>query len=117
MTDAALANTLGQIVAKDRLQAGLTHEELAEAIGVSVAFVSRVERGQKMMKVATLQAMARALHVSCDALLSSNSPDAYRENILLMLSTQPPEALPKIERLVRFFLEELNQEGSTASLS
>ena len=117
MIDVSVESTVGQNVAKFRSQRGMTQAELAEAIGVSVAFVSRVERGQKMMKVATLQAMARALHVSCDALLSSNSPDAYRENILLMLSTQPPEALPKIERLVRFFLEELNQEGSTASLS
>ena len=116
MIDASLAETVGRNVAKFRSQRGMTQAELAEAVGVSDAFISRVERGQKMMKVSTLQAMAHALRVSCDALLSPDSPDARRENILLMLSTQPPESLPRIERLVRFFVEEFNVDDSPPSL-
>ncbi len=110
MTDTVLESTIGKNVAKYRFQAGMTQAELAEHVGVSVAFVSRVERGQKMMKVSTLRAMAQALHVSCDALLSQEGPDAHRENILSMLSRQPPEALPRIERMVRFLVEELDRK-------
>ncbi len=43
-------------------------------IGISTAFVSRVERGQKKMKVETLYATAKVLNVSVDALLSTEAP-------------------------------------------
>lgn len=117
MTDAALANTIGQNVAKYRLQAGLTQAQLAEAIDVSSVFISRVERGQKMMKVSTLHAMARALRVSCDALLSPEGPESYRENILYMLSQQSPQTLCRLERFIRVLTEDPGEEGAPPSLS
>lgn len=43
--------------------------QLAERVGVITVFISRVERGQKMMKVHTLYATAQALTVSCDVLI------------------------------------------------
>lgn len=110
MTDPTLSAIIGQNVAKYRFQAGLTQAQLAEAVDVTTAFISRVERGQKMMKVVTLQAIARALHVSCDALLSPEGPEAHRENILYMLSQQSPENIRKIERVIRVCMEEFGTE-------
>lgn len=49
-----LQMVIGANIAKYREEKGLTQAKLAELIGVTPVFVSRVERGQKMMKVMTL---------------------------------------------------------------
>ena len=72
MVHKALEEIIGTNIAKYREAAGLTQAALAEIIGISTAFVSRVERGQKKMKVETLYATAKALNVSVDALLSTD---------------------------------------------
>lgn len=115
--ETTLAHVIGQNVARYRSQAGLTQAQLAEAVDVSSVFISRVERGQKMMKVTTLQAIARVLHVSCDALLSPEGPVSYRENILYMLSQQSPQNLCRLERFIRVFTEESSGEELPPSLS
>jgi len=46
-----------------RQQAGLTQEQLAESAGISVNFVSAVERGQKSPTLATMEKFAKALNV------------------------------------------------------
>lgn len=55
------AKVVGKNVTKYRKAAGLSQAALAEHIGVSVPFLSRVERGQKLMKLTTLLAIAQAL--------------------------------------------------------
>lgn len=116
MTENELRHILGENIAKYRSQMGLTQAQLSEKVGVSVAFISRVERGQKMMKIVTLHSMAQALHVSCDALLSPEGPTAQTENILCLLSRQPPQTLPKLERLLRFYVEVLGEEAPPSTL-
>jgi transcriptional regulator with XRE-family HTH domain len=85
---------------------GLTQATLAEKIGISTAFVSRVERGQKKMKVETLYATAKVLNVSVDALLSTESSAAQLANINQLLAGQSDEYLEGIERMIRVCIEE-----------
>ena len=106
MAHEALEVIIGRNIARYRETAGLTQATLAEKIGISTAFVSRVERGQKMMKVATLYATAQALRVSCDALLSEDSSAASLENIKQLLTGQTKEYIQGIEKLVRTCVEE-----------
>ena len=47
MAHKALEEIIGRNIARYREAAGLTQATLAEKIGISTAFVSRVERGQK----------------------------------------------------------------------
>lgn len=108
MDEVHLKKIIGDNIAKYRSLAGLTQSQLAEKIGISTAFVSRVERGQKMMKVHTLYATAQALHVSCDALLHEEGPTIQLENMMQLLAGQPPEYLAGIERLVRTCVEEFS---------
>lgn len=54
-----------------------------------------------MMKVHTLLATARALNVSCDALLCPEGPAVQRENIKRLLADQPDEYLAGIEKMIR----------------
>ncbi len=106
MEKEALQSVIGSNITKYREQAGLTQAQLAELINVTPVFVSRVERGQKMMKVATLYATAQALRVSCDALLSEDSSAASLENIKQLLTGQTKEYIQGIEKLVRTCVEE-----------
>lgn len=106
MAHEALEEIIGRNIARYREVAGLTQATLAEKIGISTAFVSRVERGQKRMKVETLYATAKALNVSVDALLSSDSSAAQLANINQLLAGQSDEYLEGIERMIRVCIEE-----------
>ena len=106
MAHEALEEIIGRNIARYREAAGLTQAILAEKIGISTAFVSRVERGQKKVKVETLYATAKALNVSVDALLSADGPTAQLSNINRLLTGQPSEYLEGIERMIRVCIEE-----------
>lgn len=101
MADVALMETIGKNVKKYREKAHLTQAELAEFVGVENAFISRVERGQKLMKLKTLLALADALHVSADLLLYQESQNAQIQTLALMLEGQSPEFVDGIIELVR----------------
>ena len=70
--------TLGQLVAQNlramRLQRKLTLKSLAQEAGISVSYVSMLERGQRSPPLDTLEALAEALGVSPLALLLPELP-------------------------------------------
>ena len=111
------AELIGNNIAKYRVLAGLTQAQLAERIGVSTPFLSRIERGQKLMKLQTLCEIGNALNVSYDALLREESPSVHIENIKMILAKQPTEYLVGIERLIRICVEEFVAKASIAAIS
>ncbi len=113
MAISSLETTIGNNVAKYRNMAGLTQTQLAERAGISTAFISRVERGQKMMKVSTLCAVASVLKVTCDALLSNNVPSAHCENIKILLSDKPEEFVESVEKLIRLCIDQFEPKEKT----
>lgn len=115
MTEHTLVAIIGGNVAKYRDSAGLAQTQLAKRVGISTSFISRVERGQKMMKVHTLYAMARALNVSCDALLRLDGPTSQLENIKHLLEDQPSAYLDGIEKIIRVCAEEFDPKHNTPS--
>lgn len=58
-----LQKRLGQRIAELRRSRKLTQEQLAEAIGLSVEFISLVERGVNAPSVANLEKFAKVLKV------------------------------------------------------
>ncbi|KQV25980.1 helix-turn-helix domain-containing protein [Yonghaparkia sp. Root332] len=66
--------TLGRRIRQLRSDAGLTLAELGERIGVATSHVSVLENGKREAKLGELQAIARALDVSLERLLSSEAP-------------------------------------------
>lgn len=99
------AKVIGANVAKYRNAAGMTQAQLAERVGVSTPFLSRVERGEKLMKLKTFLAIAQSLDVSCDALLREDGPKGHLENINVLLSGKPAGYLCGIEQVVRACME------------
>jgi transcriptional regulator with XRE-family HTH domain len=65
-----LQQKLGRRIAEVRRQRKLTQEQLAEAIGCSVEFISLVERGVNAPSVAGLEKFADALKIEVKELFS-----------------------------------------------
>ena len=65
---------IGRRVRKVREERCLTQEALAEAAGVSVPYVSHIERGIKKPSLVTLLRLSAALGVTVDTLLRGNQP-------------------------------------------
>jgi transcriptional regulator with XRE-family HTH domain len=69
-----LQRKLGQQIANFRKQRKLTQEQLAEALGCSVEFISLVERGVNAPSVANLERFAKALRVQVRDLFDFSGP-------------------------------------------
>jgi transcriptional regulator with XRE-family HTH domain len=69
-----LARMLGANFRKARVEQGLTQEEVATKVGVSVELYGRMERGLVLPSVETFTALYYVLDVPLDALIGSASP-------------------------------------------
>ncbi len=63
---------LGERVREQRRNRGLTQEALAEALDLSVAYVSLIERGGRNPPYTTVVAIARALDVSMSRIVADD---------------------------------------------
>ena len=61
---------IGKNIRALRRRAGMTQQKLAEAAGLSVPYISHIERGSKNARLEVLSQVAVALGISLDALLS-----------------------------------------------
>lgn len=105
---ADILKVIGENTRKYRNRAGLTQADLAEKVGVGTAFISRVERGQKRMRIETMLLVASALDVSVDLLLYRENKDAQLQTLVRMLEGQPPEFVDGIIMLVRVCLDKFS---------
>lgn len=102
--EADVLKIIGENTRKYRTRAGLTQAQLAEKVGVGTAFISRVERGQKRMRIETMLLVASALHISVDLLLYQENENAQLQALVRMLEGQPPEFVDGIIMLVQVCL-------------
>ena len=106
--EADVLKIIGENTRKYRTRAGLTQAQLAEKVGVGTAFISRVERGQKRMRIETMLLVASALHISVDLLLYQENENAQLQALVRMLEGQPPEFVDGIILLVQVCLEKFS---------
>ena len=105
-----ILRVIGENTRMYRERAGLTQANLAERVGVGTAFISRVERGQKRMRVETMMAVAEALNVSVDLLLYQKSMNAQLQTLTRMLEGSSPEFIDGIIMLVGVCLEKFEHK-------
>lgn len=89
-----------------RIERHMTLEELAEAAGISVCFISNIEKGRKSFSLATLVQIANALEVSTDSILYGDIPTGYITQIINLLRNKSDNQLASIERMIRLLDEE-----------
>lgn len=66
-----------KIIRSLRQKRNMTLEDLARQTGLSVSYLSEVERGKKQPSLETLEKISQALNISRDALLSSSNNLAH----------------------------------------
>ena len=64
-------------IRKMRLERNMTQKDLAEAIGVTKGYISRIENSDTAPPVGKLLALAQAMHVEVDAFFGVENPEVY----------------------------------------
>jgi transcriptional regulator with XRE-family HTH domain len=94
-TQFMLEQSIGKRIAYLRRRAGHTQQELAEATGVSVETVSRMERGATFPSVSRLCQVAEALGVAVQDFFMFEEPatetDALVDEVVELLRGREPE--------------------------
>ena len=68
-------------IQKYRIAQGLTQENLAERVDLSVSYISEIENGKKRPSLKTLEKIATALDVSLVSLMGEDSKkDRFNSN-------------------------------------
>lgn len=96
----SLEKRIGKAARKARVSLGMTQEDAAEQINVSVEFYSRIERGTALPSLKTFLRMAVTFGVSTDKLLGLTENEAA-QRLIMEFSTPPPDDPPELKRLVR----------------
>lgn len=95
-------SVIGRRIRNTRLQRNLKQEELADKIDVSVAFMSRVERGKSQVNLKRLTQIAEVLNVSPGFLLTGSnvsSRDYLKEDFSVLLERCTPQQQKLIYQL------------------
>jgi len=85
---------LGARIRQARLDHNMSQMDLAEACGISVPYVSDIERGRKCFSIDILLRVAQALQISTDWLLRLDIPQtqyAYSAEAADLLADCTPE--------------------------
>ena len=99
-------NIIGERLKKARIDKNMTQEKLAEQIDVSVAFLSRVERGTSHINLKRLTQICEILGVSEGSILNgvSSNSDNYLasefNNILNSVSSDKQKLIYKIAKVI-----------------
>ena len=99
-------NIIGERLKKARIDKNMTQEKLAEQIDVSVAFLSRVERGTSHINLKRLTQICEILGVSEGSILNgvSSNSDNYLasefNNILNSVSSDKQKLFYKIAKVI-----------------
>ena len=84
--DQALRLIFGFKIKHRRLQAGKSYQELAQATGLSVSYLSDIEKGKKYPKPDKIQKLALALKMDYNDLVSTRSNKKIRPIVELLNS-------------------------------
>lgn len=100
---------IGERLKKARLEKKLTQEKLAEKIDVSVAFLSRIERGSSQINLKRLSQICEVLGKTEGEILNgaiSSSRTYLNDEFRLLLKSCPPDKQKLIYKIARAIIEE-----------
>lgn len=105
---------IGERLKRARLAKKMTQENLAEQLDVSVAFLSRVERGRSHVNLNRLNQICGLLDVSEGYILSGSSNDSTSyldDDFRELLSKCSPEKQKLIYNIAKTIAEDDNYKG------
>ena len=95
---------MGQRIKESRLKLGLTQEQLAEIVNLSVPHLSKVENGHKGLSLDTAAKLANALDFSIDYLVqesAGNSRRVFHSEMNYIVADCTEVELSKLLKLIR----------------
>ena len=99
---------IGEKIKKARKKLDLTQEQLSEKIDVSVAYLSRVERGNTKINLIRLVELAEVLNVSISYLITGigiNTKDYLNEELRQLLQKCTPAEKKLILNIAHIIVE------------
>ena len=99
-------NIIGERLKKARTENNLTQEKLAEKLNVSIAFLSRIERGSSHISLKRLSQICDILGISEGSILncSSNNSNTYLssefDDILKSTTPEKQKLIYKIAKVI-----------------
>lgn len=99
-------NIIGERLKKARTEKGLTQEKLSEKLDVSIAFLSRIERGSSHISLKRLSQVCDILGITEGSILngSSNNSETYLssefEQLLKNVSPEKQKLIYKIAKVI-----------------
>lgn len=105
---------VGRRVAQLRTQRGMTQDELAEAAGLTVEAISRIERAERAPRLGTLEKLAEGFGVSLSELfsfeeVSPRQKPAYRPDVRRLadqLADQPRAKIQLIAKIAKVIVKD-----------
>ena len=97
---------IGERLKKARTEKGLTQEKLSEKLDVSIAFLSRIERGSSHISLKRLSQVCDILGITEGSILngSSNNSETYLssefEQLLKNVSPEKQKLIYKIAKVI-----------------
>ena len=101
-------NIIGERLKQARLNKNLTQEMLAEELHVSVAFLSRIERGSSLINLKRLNQICSILDVTEGEILNgvSKKSDTYlNKDLSNLIKNCPPEKINLIYNIAKVIVE------------
>ena len=102
---------VGEQIRAVREQARLTQEQLAEAIDVSVQFVSDLERGVVGISLSTLRKLCTVLGVSSDRILFGNLSTDHAALFSLKCRNLSPEQVRLLLEIIDRYAAAVNSQN------
>ncbi len=101
-------NIIGERLKQARINKNLTQEKLAEQLDVSVAFLSRIERGSSFINLKRLNQICTILGVTEGEILngaSKNSNTYLNKDLSNLIKNCPPEKINLIYNIAKIIVE------------
>ena len=100
--------SIGRLIQKHREAAGMSQEQLAEAVGVSAIFISTIERGVKSPSLENFIEIVNALNITADPLLVGVLKNGYKiraSKLTEILDTLAPEERERVLSVVEAMIK------------
>ena len=105
MTNSIFLINLGQRIAARRKELGMTQEQLAERLGLSLQSISCIELGKKAVRPENLANLCKHLNVSVDYILYGKRDESQMNDTIKKLSSLDPEAYNAVKNMVDLLYE------------
>ena len=92
---------IGQRIRKYRKEKGLSQEQLAEKVNISVTHMSHIETGNTKLSLPVLVDIAGVLQVGADHLLTDTPTDGSKNLLLQLIADCTPQQIELICDIVK----------------